>query len=68
MLERAMSGEEGNRPTRSNRGEAESRRVRLGQELRANLRRRKEQARARRKAPAGEQEFSENNDIDGPGG
>ena len=63
-----MSGEERNRPTRSNRGDGKSRRARLGQELRANLMRRKEQARARREAPAGEQEFSENNDIDGPAG
>ena len=68
MLESAMTGEECNKPKRSNREEGESRRARLGQELRANLLRRKEQARARREAPAGEQEFSENNDIDGPGG
>jgi hypothetical protein len=63
-----MTGEERNRPTPGNRGEAKSRRARLGQELRANLLRRKEQARARRKAPAGEQEFSENNDIAEPQG
>ena len=67
MLERAMTGEERNRPSQASRGEVESRRARLGQELRANLRRRKEQAQARRKAPAVEQEFSENNDIDGAG-
>ncbi len=63
-----MTGEDRNRPAQANRGEGYSRRARLGQELRANLRRRKEQARARRKAPAGDQELSENNDIDGPGG
>ena len=68
MLESAMTGEERNRPTQANRGEGEFRRARLGQELRANLKRRKEQARARRKAPASEQEFSENNDIEGSRG
>lgn len=68
MLESAMTGQERNRPPPASRVEAETRRARLGQELRANLKRRKEQARARHEAPAGDQEFSENNDIDGPSG
>ncbi len=67
MLESAMSGEERKRSTQARQGDTPSRRARLGQELRANLLRRKEQARARREGPAGEQEFSENNDIDGAG-